>query len=755
MSLLLVLILSGALEWTETSAEDFLSNLGHDPMMYISQRANLEVVPGCVEFFARFDVDNNGYYDVVASDGSRGYLRLYKGSSTGFSPSDSIYYPIPSEGGGCDLADLSLDGWGELIHSGYNARRVTIYWNDGVNGPDPHDSTTLHCPGNASPETVYIYDLDKDTYLDILAADAGTDQLIVFWGYPTGNPSRPVGYSDAASYVTSFTQGGGEHNIEIGDINKDGWGDIVAGADNGSNYLHLYYWGPNRTPDHVSDIAGAGGQNHGVSMADLNNDSWLDLVFTLSYAGGGQNAIVYFYHPETESYPSSSSVLLTPGSCYGGSAIWDWGTKDGEKTPDGLLDIIFFRADPGNRQPPVVYYNQGEEPYFWESDTTMENLGNSDIVCSGGFVADFNYDGYWDIYLNAYRGHSASYTLYGPDYLIQDADSVPVNEDHHGVFREPGNIYNRQYTAWYDSDVFDCGPYYNSSKNAKVSYIANTPGSSLIDFYLRSGPDSVIGPGWTDWDKVVNGYGDPEALRWRYVQYRAEFRYPKPADLPWLEQVNIKFYPIDFELELWPDSVKYTTPDNYVDYFLNLFYLGDERDSFHIYMRPTIQEGWRVELWDTAFTDTIPWYFKLDAVQTQGDDTCFYARVYAPEDAQAGDSNVTILHTRTRRCSRDLADSVRLVTYVDESGVTETRISLPLVLTASSIDHLGMANYFIPGSESGVISVYDATGRCIFSKTVTGGGRVQWSNPLTPSGLYFVRLEHGCETISRKLVLIR
>ncbi|MBN2379919.1 VCBS repeat-containing protein [candidate division WOR-3 bacterium] len=754
MNLTLMLLLVGALEWTETTAEDFLSNLGHDPMMYISQRANLEAVEGCVEFFARFDIDNNGYYDVLASDGTRGYLRLYKGSASGFNASDSIYYPIPGEGGGCDLADLSLDGWGELIHSGYSARRVTIYWNDGSNGPNPDDSTTLTCPGNADPETVYVYDLDKDTYLDIIAADAGTGRIIVFWGFPTGNPARPVGYSSAS--VTSFTQGGGEHNIEIGDINKDGWGDIVAGADNTSQNIHLYYWGENRMPDQVVNLLGAGGSNHGVSMADLNGDEWLDLIFTLSYAGGGQNAIVYFYDPETEGYPPSSSVLLTPGSCYGGSAVWDWGNKKGVPGPDGLLDIIFFRADPNNRRPPVVYYNQGVDPYFWESDSTIDDLGNSDIVCSGGFMADFNYDGFWDIYLNAYRGHSASYILYGPNYLIEEADSVPVNEDHHGVFREPGNIYTREYTAWYDSDVFDCGKYYNFTKNGKVKYIAHTPGMSSMEFYTRSGPDSVITNRWTRWDKVVNGYANPNSLRWRYVQYRAEFRYPKPADLPWLEYVNFKFYPLDFTLLLYPDSLKTVSQGEYVEYPLILFYKGDEDDSFYLDLRtPPFSEGWRAELWDTAHIDTIPWNIKLREVIPQGIDTPFIARIYPSADAQVGDTNVTLIYTRTRYCSQDMDDSVILYTVVKPGGVYETWVDQPLSLEASTIANQGWVRFSLPTGETAQLSVFDATGRRVFAREVRGIGNVKWPSADLPRGLYFVRLELDQGALVRKVVLTR
>jgi hypothetical protein len=339
---------------------------------------------------------------------------------------------------------------------------------------------------------------------------------------------------------------------------------------------------------------------------------------------------------------------------------------------------------------------------------------------------------------------------------MSEADSVPVNEDHHGVFREPGNIYNREYTAWYDSDVFDCGKSYDFTKNGKLTYIGYEPEMSYIWFYTRSGPDSVVGPGWTKWNKVVNGHADPNSLRWRYVQYRAEFKYPKPTDLPWLERVNIRFYPLDFELLFYPDSVKSASQGSYVDYPLTLFYLGDEDDSFYMALRePPFKEGWRIELWDTAFTDTIPWYIKLREMIPHGVDTNFVARIYPAEDAQVGDTNVTTIYTHTRWCSRDMDDSVSLYTAVVAPGVYESWITQPAQLEVTSIGREGLVRFATPAGGIAQLEVYDASGRRVYTQTVTGAGNIQWSDHATAAGLYFIRIKLPDQTIVRKTVLTR
>jgi hypothetical protein len=110
-------------QWVESRVSDFTDG-ETDPTLYVSNRAQLEPDSGCVEFFSRFDVDNNGYYDLGCSDDSGPYLMLYLGTSSGYSPTDRLKYPIPA-GGNIELADLNLDGHAELIHSGWACGRGT------------------------------------------------------------------------------------------------------------------------------------------------------------------------------------------------------------------------------------------------------------------------------------------------------------------------------------------------------------------------------------------------------------------------------------------------------------------------------------------------------------------------------------------------------------------------------------------------------------------------------------------------------
>jgi len=705
----------------------------------------LEAVPGCVEFYARWDADNNGYYDLfVAGRGTYGQ-KLFMGGEWGYDLDHTITFldcQQYGDAGGIDMADLDMDGYAEAIHSGgWDAPNAYLYWGTS-SGPDPSSPTLLPMPTphHRCHETVFTYDLDKDGYLDLTVSGGPSPNYTrIFWGEETFSYSA---YTDLPYNI------GAQHNLEMADLDHDGWVDAIIPI-YGSHYAAIVHFSEGRsyTIDSL-DLLPLSGGLHGTSIADFNEDEWLDIVFT---GWSSVNQAIIFWGG-ADGYSEANTLVLQTGTCYGGSSCMDMNF-------DGRIDLIFHRNG-GSSTFPKLYTNLGEDPYFMESShpDTCRDLGNIPVNGTGGFTADFNYDGYLDIFLNAHSSgnpwSTQSPILWGPDYTTAtflDHDGY----DHHGVFREAGNVYDRSFSAWYYSSVFDCGKYYNKAKNAKLTYIGYEPSNSYIDFSLRSGPDSIPDESWTDWDKVSNGYGDPDALRWRYVQYRAEFNYAKPSYLPWLEQVKLLFYLIEFDLILWPDSLKATPASDYVDYFTKLFYLGDERDSFHMTLRAVHNPDWRIELWDTAYVDTIPWYIKLDAIQPQGDDTAFYVRVYVPEDAQVGDSNVTVIYTKTRRCSHDMQDSVILITKVAAGGVYEGRIERPAALTVNSISNRGIVNFVLPAGEHAHLVVYDPTGRRVYAREVEGSGSVQWSDAATPAGLYFVRLESTQGIISRKIVLTR
>jgi hypothetical protein len=499
-----------AMTWTETSWPDFSDGQFSDNL-YVSHRDS-----GTIEFEWAFDLNNDGYCDLVCADWQGPYLRVFFGNSAGYSASRCRLLPIVY-GGGCDVADFDCDGHPDLVHSGWHSG-ASIFWGTD-SGPDPGSPQQLDADG---AETVTVDDLDKDGYIDLIfPGEDGT--LAIYWGsasgFSTGRRTRiPFGY-------------GLSHNATIADLDQDGFHDVVLCIYEGSSQQPVVYFGVNRTYriewlDYLS--SGSYGP-HGTTVGDFDRDGWLDIV----YSGYNNVDQSYIYFGSDTGFSDSRRTIVTPGVCYGGSAACDF-------NGDGWLDLIFF---PGNGNfggylKPIMFLNTGTAPYF--SDGQTQFVGPDTVALSGGLAADFNRDGNLDIYLDGYDPYGSKRTpsmvLWGPGWMI--ADTLSTQVDHHGMFREPGNIYDRSYREDYVSSVFDGASITNWHT---VTWDDSTPGGSTVELAVRTGTTVAPDSTWSGWYAVANGDSVPDSLNSRYVQYRATLKYQNPASLPMLFEVRIDY----------------------------------------------------------------------------------------------------------------------------------------------------------------------------------------------------------------------
>ena len=79
---------TSALTWKETSWQDFSDGQFSDNL-YVSHRDN-----ETIEFEWAFDLNNDGYCDLMCADWQGPYLRVYFGDSAGYSTSRCRLLPI-------------------------------------------------------------------------------------------------------------------------------------------------------------------------------------------------------------------------------------------------------------------------------------------------------------------------------------------------------------------------------------------------------------------------------------------------------------------------------------------------------------------------------------------------------------------------------------------------------------------------------------------------------------------------------------
>lgn len=501
-SILIILrLLSTSFEyWEETTQEDFKDGI-FEHNIYASHRYG-----GTIEFVPRFDLNNDGYIDVFVNQYGIENTYIYWGNSNGYSINRRTTYQVSGSGGNCDAADLNNDDYADFIVSKYYSPKLWIFWGSS-NGPNPNSQTSLILK-DGSNEACLIADFNKDGYLDIAIGNDSVCRAAVIWGSPSGYSMN----NSTRLPVTHFTG----HNLETADFNKDNWLDLlIVNRDSSANII---YWGSKSgfSASNRTEISFLSQHPHGASVADLNDDGWLDLVFTGNY----QIEHVYIYWGSSTGF-SDYQVLNIDGGSFGGSSIADLNN-------DGYLDILMIKGD--SELKPFIYWGSAGG----YSDDNRTKINNR-VWGSGGFIADFNYDSYLDIYLNNFENNAGSYLFWGPNYdnhLIIPCES----RDHHAMFREAGNTYNRQYFEEYQSSIFDAG---QIADWQNIFWEDSLSCGNEIKMFLRSGctptPDST----WLSWIEVINGEQIPHTLNARYLQYMVKFIYTNPSNLPMLYSVLV------------------------------------------------------------------------------------------------------------------------------------------------------------------------------------------------------------------------
>jgi len=479
--------------WVETTQEDFADGV-YEKNIYASHLDG-----GAIEFAPRFDLNNDGYIDLFTADVSGPWVHIYWGSDNGYSSECYSVYPTTGAAN-CDAADLNNDGYSDLLVAHRLTPKISIYWGTSA-GPNPslvQDFPTIHVGSQA----LYVADLNKDGYLDIVTSlQYIPNHGAVFWGSDSG-------YNEF--HRTDLPVLFGVHNIEIADFNRDCWLDILF-----VEYQDQYntiYWGNESGfhPAHSMVLAGPG--SHGSSVADLNRDGYLDLIFS-----AWQGEDTYIYWGKEHGYSPTNVQILHPGTSWGGSDIIDFNA-------DGFLDIMIHTT---------VW-----QKIYWGSKDGYSNADTSfigyPILCTGGLIADMNNDNYLDVFCNRYGLTSPVY--WGPTYTT--ATWLRANQDHHAMFREIGNVYNREYYDNYLSSVFNAEDtvfWWTSEWDDSLP-----PGSDII-MYIRSGDVAIPDTSWNDWVLIDNGGMIPDSYRAQYIQYRALFTYTTPAYFPYLFETRITY----------------------------------------------------------------------------------------------------------------------------------------------------------------------------------------------------------------------
>jgi hypothetical protein len=238
--------------WNPTQADDDFDGIGNacegllNPAMSLAGDQVTGLLGGSI---ATIDFDHDGHADLLISeqlysDGQyqQGRIRLFRGTVTGFSTTSSwtIEGAQAFEGLGYGVAnagDVNGDGYDDVIvgvpYDIFDNRPVgtaRIYFG-GPGGLSPSPDWLVH--GVQSYESfglkaIGVGDLNGDGYADVAVNsfyfDGGWGRVYVYMGGPGGPSTTP-----AVTLSSPDSEGYGEEIAAAGDVNKDGYADLLIG----------------------------------------------------------------------------------------------------------------------------------------------------------------------------------------------------------------------------------------------------------------------------------------------------------------------------------------------------------------------------------------------------------------------------------------------------------------------------------------------------------------------------------------------
>jgi hypothetical protein len=369
------------------------------------------------------DVNGDGYADIIvgavtfaSGQAQEGAAYLYLGSPAGIPSAAFALYEYNVAG--ANMGE-SVRTMGDVNGDGYSDFIVGMRLIAGTGGALGYHGGTYNLANTASltrfagqasarmgTSVANAGDLNGDGYSDMAvgAPDASNGQageglVYVHYGSTNGLPAAPSLTLEANIAGARF----GASVASAGDINGDGYADLVVGAPlsggTGAAYVYLGSAAGLATSPALT-WAGTAGSEFGASVAtagDTNADGFSEVL-----VGAPASALVRVYQGDPNTLPFTVTLTLTgaAGSRFG-AAVATAGDVNGDGRSDVVIGAPLFTNGQANEGAAFIYHGAPGQLNPAVQAQLERNQANARMGISVAGAGDMNGDGFFEVAIGA------------------------------------------------------------------------------------------------------------------------------------------------------------------------------------------------------------------------------------------------------------------------------------------------------------------------------------------------------------------